>query len=108
MVHLLAVDAASWPGPAGWLFRNTPGNLAASGIAFGAGLVVGRRPWKRVKAHNRWMALQLAHVHLAATGVHAEPHPEHGALTGNHDDIPAPPPYQPDVSLITEVERGFR
>lgn len=27
----------TWPGPFGWLFRNTPGNLAASAIAFFAG-----------------------------------------------------------------------
>lgn len=31
------IDADHWWGPAGWLYRNTPGNLAASAIAFGAG-----------------------------------------------------------------------
>ena len=28
------VDAARWWGPFGWLYRNTPGNLVASAIAF--------------------------------------------------------------------------
>ena len=80
MIHLLAVDAAHWYGPLGWLYRNTPGNLAASAIAFSAGLVAGRRPWKRLKAHNRWMAEHMARIHMAATGAAPDPHPQHGHL----------------------------
>lgn len=42
------VDAAHWWGPAGWLYRNTPGNLAASAVWGPIGLILGAA-WERRK-----------------------------------------------------------
>lgn len=52
-----AVDAAHWWGPFGWLYRNTPGNFAASAIAFVAGWMlkgrqVVRHLHKRLDHHD--------------------------------------------------------
>jgi hypothetical protein len=75
---IFAVDAAHWPGIAGWLFRNTPGNLAASGLAFAAGISLG---W--VKGRK---ALRELHSKLDAH--HAESMRAHEAI---HHQLGIPP-----------------
>ena len=81
---MIAVDAAHWWGPVGYLYRQTPGNLIASFIAFVAGYLVGRGPVKRIlaehRAHQKWSAEHLAEIHRATTGSSPAPHPKHGAL----------------------------
>ncbi len=42
------IDAAHWWGPAGWLYRQCMGNLAASAIWGPVGLIVGAA-WERRK-----------------------------------------------------------
>lgn len=42
------VNAAHWWGPAGWLYRNTVGNIAASAIWGPVGLIVGAT-WEKRK-----------------------------------------------------------
>lgn len=66
---MLAVNAAHWWGPAGWLFRNTPGNLAASGIAFVAGVTVGSKALKGLhsKLDRNHAATTAIHTHLGIT-----------------------------------------
>lgn len=49
-MSVLAVAAAHWWGPFGWLYRNCPGNLAASGICFVAGVFAGRAGLNRLHA----------------------------------------------------------
>lgn len=58
---ILAVDAAHWWGPAGWAYRNLPGNVAAD-VLFGiAGYYAGvRKAWQRLHTkldshHNQQM-----------------------------------------------------
>lgn len=51
------IDATHWWGPFGWLYRNTPGNLAASVIAFTAGYVLKGRQIVR-KLHT-----EITHSH---------------------------------------------
>ncbi|MHA0111221.1 hypothetical protein ACXYUI_29455, partial [Klebsiella pneumoniae] len=59
LVVLAHVDAARWPGPAGWLYRNVPGNLAASAIAFAAGYVVAEiRHFRPSRQHRQ---TEIAH-----------------------------------------------
>lgn len=60
---MIAVDAAHWWGPAGWIYRNTPGNLAASAMAFTAGSVWGYR--KVLKPH-------LDRIHDSHEALHAK------------------------------------
>ena len=78
---MIAVDAAHWIGPFGWLYRNTPGNLAASGICFTLAIAKARSVWIKHKAHEKWVAQHIASIHLSTTGEPASDHPEHGALT---------------------------
>ena len=64
---MIAVDVAHWHGALGgtvaWIYRNTPGNLAASAIAFTAGyLVKGRSIVKGL--HGRIDELHRRHDHL--------------------------------------------
>lgn len=79
---MLAVDAARWWGPLGWLYRNTPGNIAASiiwaGPPFVAGAVYGKRRAVKTDAHNLWMAQTQAAQHRQITG---EDPPQHPHLT---------------------------
>lgn len=81
---MIAVDAAHWWGPAGYLYRNTPGNLIASFIAFLAGYFVGKGPVRRVlsehRAHQAWVAQHLAEVNETVTGTPAAPHPTLGQM----------------------------
>ncbi len=77
---ILAVDSYHWWGPLGWLAKNTPGNLAASGICFAAAGVKVRAEWVKHKAHEKWVAQHVAEVNAAVTGTPAAPHPEHGQL----------------------------
>ena len=78
------IDAAHWWGPAGWLYRNTPGNIAASviwaGPPFVAGTLYGKHRAEKVDAHNKWLAQHVAEVNAVVTGTPAAPHPEHGQL----------------------------
>ena len=62
---LAHVNAAHWWGPAGWLYRNTPGNIAASVIwAVPAYLIGVRRGWK--KLHSKLDELHSKHDRLHA------------------------------------------
>lgn len=82
---MIAVDAAHWWGPVGYLYRQTTGNLIASGIAFTAGFLAGHGPVKHVlsefREHQKWSAQHLAEVNAVVTGTPAAPHPKHGTLT---------------------------
>lgn len=71
---LAHVDASHWWGPAGWLYRNTPGNLAASAIAFTAGWALkGKQIVKgihdKLDRHHKEL-VDLHHItHDAVSGV---------------------------------------
>ena len=67
--RFLAVDAAHWWGPAGWLYRNTTGNIAASAIWGPIGLAVGA-VWAKHK-----VVLPI-HARLDAHQAHHEAHAE--------------------------------
>lgn len=49
---MIAVDAAHWPFPAGWLYVAVTGNLVASAICFTAGYTLGlRKHFKSIHHH---------------------------------------------------------
>ena len=58
---MIAVDAAHWWGPAGWLYRNTPGNLTSSAIAFTAGFTVGYV--KKLRPHFEKVHSRIDELH---------------------------------------------
>ncbi len=61
---MIAVDAARWWGPLGYLYRNTPGNLLASLLWIVPGVAYAR--WKAIPAAKAHLEERL-HAHHEAT-----------------------------------------
>lgn len=68
---IVGVAAAHWPGVAGWAFRNTPGNLAASGVCFTAGVSLG---WVKGRKALRALHAKLDAHHAEQMEAHRKIH----------------------------------
>jgi hypothetical protein len=89
-----------WPGPFGWVSRNTPGNVVAGFIQVCLGVIAGAvaqklgvfarvKSWlfrelheerRRAGEHDKWVAEVLADLHRSSTNAPPPRHPEHGQL----------------------------
>jgi hypothetical protein len=114
------VHTYTWPGPFGWVARETPGNLAAGFIQTAIAAVIASLVWppsrkaihrfidrklaplhakadkaageaEKLAAHSKWMATHLARD-MASRGVRVDAHPEHGDLTADLTLPAAEPP----------------
>ena len=71
---MIAVDAAHWPEPFAWLYKNTPGNLAASGITFTSAMVWG---WRKVlKPHLDRLHHSHQELHAKVDAIQASTPPK--------------------------------
>lgn len=120
---IAAIDAAHWWGPAGWFYRNCPGNLVAGFVQVGLAALAASLLWPplrrrihsfadtklavlhahvhRSAEHNAWAAKEIARLAEAA-GHQVMTHPHFG----NHQALQSKTAVEHAAAVFDPLGRG--